>query len=116
MSLDGLLDFIINESKILTNSSELQNILVNEFSRRFKEEYNKDTSTSPDRKLITSGSNNNLWNINNLTNNNNTNNKQSSFTYDLIFKLISNFIYLFYIFIFKRLHQNTKQLINQLIL
>ena len=95
MSLDGLLDFIINESKILTNSNELQNILVNEFSRRFKEEYNKDTSTSPDRKLITSGSNNNLWNINNLTNNN-TNNKQGSFTNDLIFKLISNFIYLFF--------------------
>ena len=39
VSLDGLLDFILNESKLLINSSELQNIAINEFKRRFKDEY-----------------------------------------------------------------------------
>lgn len=91
--MDGLLDFIINESKILMASTALQNILINEFSKRFKEEYNKELSTSPDRKLLTNGSNNPqpLWNpYNNATSNSNF--KQYSFTSDLIFKLISNLI------------------------
>jgi len=39
VSLDGLLDFILNESKLLIGSAELQNIAINEFKRRFKDEY-----------------------------------------------------------------------------
>lgn len=70
-------------------STALQNILINEFSKRFKEEYAKELNTSPDRKLLTNGSNNPLWNVNNATSNSNF--KQYSFTSDLIFKLISNY-------------------------
>jgi hypothetical protein len=43
VSLDGLLEFILNESKILLTSSVLQEILISEFKRRFKE----DNSTIP---------------------------------------------------------------------
>jgi len=91
--LDGLLDFIINESKILMLSTILQNTLITEFSRRFKEEYARELGTSPDTKLLTNGSNQ-MWsgNANNPTNNsilNNNNNKNYSFTSELIFKLIS---------------------------
>jgi hypothetical protein len=39
ISLDGLIDFILNESKILNNNLDLQKILIDEFSSRFKEEY-----------------------------------------------------------------------------
>ena len=66
VSLDGLLDFILNESKILTLSTTLQNIVISEFSRRFKEEYAKDMGTSGDTKLLTNGSNQ-MWNANNPT-------------------------------------------------
>ena len=38
VTLDGLLEFILNQSKILLNSSILQEILISEFKRRFKEE------------------------------------------------------------------------------
>ena len=93
VSLDGLLDFIISESKILMSSTSLQNILINEFSKRFKEEYANELNTSPDRKLLTNGSNNPLRNVNNATSNSNF--KQYSFTSDLIFKLISKFKNLF---------------------
>lgn len=72
-------------------SNELQNILIIEFSRRFKEEYCRENS-SPDRKLITNSSNKQLWNINNNNNTNNSNSKQYSFTGDLISKLISKYI------------------------
>lgn len=93
VSLDGLLDFILNESKILMLSTILQNTLISEFSRRFKDEYARELSTYPDNKLLTNGSNH-MWNgnLNNLTNNTNVilNNKNYSFTSELIFKLISN--------------------------
>jgi hypothetical protein len=39
ISLDGLLDFILNESKILIGSRELQDIAINEFKRRFRDEF-----------------------------------------------------------------------------
>lgn len=38
MSLDGLLEFILNESKILLTSSVLQEILISEFRRRFRDD------------------------------------------------------------------------------
>jgi hypothetical protein len=44
ITLDGLLDFILSESKLLLNSHELQNIIITEFSNRFKEEYDIDIS------------------------------------------------------------------------
>lgn len=69
-------------------STTLQSILISEFSRRFKEEHAKELNTSPDRKLLTNGSNNPMWNVNNATSNSNF--KQPSFTSDLVFKLISN--------------------------
>lgn len=40
ISLDGLLDFIINDSKLLLYSSDLQKVLVKEFQKRFKNEIN----------------------------------------------------------------------------
>jgi len=69
-------------------STILQNTLITEFSRRFKEEYARELGTSPDTKLLTNGSNQ-MWNANNPTNNSNVNNKNYSFTSELIFKLIS---------------------------
>lgn len=126
VSLDGLLDFIINESKILMSSTALQNILISEFSRRFKEEHAMELNTSPDRKLLTSGSNNPAWGLNNNNHNinnnatSNSNFKGYSFTSDLIFKLISinvinnnYFIDKFlFIYFFQKSHRNMKQLIK----
>ncbi len=43
VSLDGLLEFILNESKILLTSSVLQEILISEFKRRFKEDNSNNT-------------------------------------------------------------------------
>jgi hypothetical protein len=97
ISLDALLDFILSESKLLINSNELQGILINEFAKRFKEEYilsNDSTINS-----------NNLSNMNNLNNMNNSsprkkfpaenkeinNVNKNSFTSELIQKLISMF-------------------------
>ena len=40
LTLDALLEFIINDSKTLLNSNELQRILVREFQRRFRNEMN----------------------------------------------------------------------------
>ena len=40
VTLDGLLEFILNESKLLLNSSCLQEMLITEFKKRFKEDYN----------------------------------------------------------------------------
>jgi hypothetical protein len=88
ISLDGLLDFILSESKLLLNSSELQKIVISEFSRRFKDEYLNEENNSIDpnsnntiqktspRKKISSNQNNSI--------------KHPSFTADLIIKLISN--------------------------
>jgi hypothetical protein len=70
ISLDSLLDFILAESKLLLNSSELQTVVIEEFSRRFKEEY-----CNSERKLHTIVS---------------SRNQTQSFTTDLILKLISN--------------------------
>jgi len=39
VTLDGLLEFILNESKLLLNSSSLQEMLISEFRRRFKEDF-----------------------------------------------------------------------------
>jgi hypothetical protein len=39
VTLDGLLEFILNESKLLLNSTCLQEVLINEFRKRFKEDY-----------------------------------------------------------------------------
>lgn len=78
ISLDGLLDFILSESKLLINSSELQGIVISEFSRRFREEYTVD---SPKRKMS---------NMNNSNANTTSNFKTPiTFTADLIGKLIS---------------------------
>ena len=38
VTLDGLLEFILNESKLLLNSSSLQEMLITEFRRRFKDD------------------------------------------------------------------------------
>ena len=40
VTLDGLLEFILNESKLLLNSGSLQEMLITEFKKRFKEDYN----------------------------------------------------------------------------
>ena len=39
VTLDGLLEFILNESKLLLNSGSLQEMLTTEFRKRFKEDY-----------------------------------------------------------------------------
>lgn len=39
VTLDGLLEFILNESKLLLNSTSLQEMLIDEFRKRFKEDY-----------------------------------------------------------------------------
>ena len=38
VSLDGLLEFILNQSKLLLNLNILQEILISEFRSRFKED------------------------------------------------------------------------------
>jgi hypothetical protein len=43
VTLDGLLEFILNESKLLLNSNFLQEILIGEFRRRFKDEFGNTT-------------------------------------------------------------------------
>lgn len=112
ISLDGMLDFILSESKLLLNSQELQKIVIGEFSRRFKEEYvNEETgtgsgsgnthntynnnsvirSTSSPRKKQSNNSNmgNSMGNMTNMLGNIATNKQNYSFTSDLIVKLIS---------------------------
>ena len=39
VSLEALLEFILNESKLLNNSTNLQDILIVEFNRRFKNQF-----------------------------------------------------------------------------
>ena len=39
ISLDGLLDFILTESKLVLSYSEIQSVVISEFQRRFKEEF-----------------------------------------------------------------------------
>ena len=52
VTLDGLLEFILNESKLLLNSSCLQEILINEFRKRFKEEYISSSNFENDGLLL----------------------------------------------------------------
>jgi hypothetical protein len=111
VTLDGLLDFIINESKLLLSSSELQAIVIGEFSRRLREEY----FTQENLNLINSNhykdqirndanQQNNMFikgssprkkpmpykeNMSNIILSSNSG--KSSFTVDLITKLISMF-------------------------
>jgi len=88
ISLDGLLDFIISESKMLLSSTELQNLVIGEFSRRFKEEYLNDddkennANSITSRKRVSSGSGGG-------TNQSNQPKGTQSFTAELIMKLIS---------------------------
>lgn len=97
---------------MLINSSELQSILINEFARRFKEEYTckqvdcdrereHKIGGSPRKKNNGGGHNNN--NFNNTFNNSshailthgnlNSGLKNNSFTSELILKLISKHYY-----------------------
>jgi hypothetical protein len=90
ISLDGLLDFILNESKIIINNQETQKILINEFARRFKEEYstsNQDNSSLNISASVTGVGVNNSPNFGNKQQQ--QNDKQTSFTEELITKLIS---------------------------
>lgn len=54
ISLDGLLDFIISQSKILIKSPALQSVVIAEFSRRFREEYSRKNTENNDENLNSS--------------------------------------------------------------
>jgi hypothetical protein len=51
ISLDGLLDFIISQSKLLIKSPELQTVVIAEFSRRFREEYSKNNTENIEENI-----------------------------------------------------------------
>lgn len=115
ISLDGLLDFILNESKLILSNQEINNLVINEFQRRFKEEYgmvidqgdfsktqklgNTPNSQNPMSQRIISNnfsqnkkSNDFNNNYNLASSNNNTEVFKKGFTADFINKLISKII------------------------
>jgi hypothetical protein len=72
-----LLEFIINDSKTLLNSNELQKVLIREFQRRFRNEYYNSKKKHSENELL---GNHSLVDEPAPT----------SFTSELISKLISN--------------------------
>lgn len=108
ISLDGLLEFILTESKLILAYSEIQTLVVSEFQRRFKEEFlvqvtnvsninnNLNSSTNNDQQEIPKGVTNINKksgdfgvNLNIASSNNNTETTKKSFTSEFILKLIS---------------------------
>jgi hypothetical protein len=122
ISLDGLLEFILTESKLILSFSEIQNLVVVEFQRRFKEEFglqvtnvsninnNLNSSTNNDQQDVGKAININKKsgdfgvNYNIASSNNNTETTKKSFTSEFILKLISKYwlnkIYKYNIYIF----------------
>lgn len=113
ISLDGLLDFILNESKLILSHQDINNLVINEFQRRFKEEYgilNDNMDFSKTQKLgntpnsqnqnplsqrimsnnfMQNKKSNDFNNMNLASSNNNTEVLKKGFTADFINKLIS---------------------------
>lgn len=88
VTLDGLLEFILNESKLLLNSSNLQEMLITEFRRRFKDDYINSNIQDNDGKLQLSLDSIKMVSPKNRSITKTVNSKQS-FTGDLVLKLIS---------------------------
>jgi len=87
ISVDGLLDFLISQSKLLINSSDLQEVLISEFSRRFRQEYDIEKLNNNNNSL------NNLEMSLKKKNPNLSRESTKSFTSELVLKLISNLNY-----------------------
>lgn len=91
VSLDILLDFILTESKLLLTNSEIQNIVIGEFQRRFQEEFSG-IQAEQSSKQLTNNKKSNDFNVNNIaSSNNNTEAPKKSFTAEFLLKLISKF-------------------------
>ena len=95
ISLDGMIDFLLNESKLLANNQEVQNLVINEFSRRFKEEYVKEINISyvGVSSSVNHGDQMDLkfkksQDFNLVSSNNNTETVKKGFTSEFIGKLI----------------------------
>ncbi len=90
VSLDSLLDFIISQSKLLINSSELQSVVISEFSRRFKQEYSGNMEEHLEKSMNIFSQSPKRKNSNPpYPQNSYTKSQNYSFTSDLILKLIS---------------------------
>lgn len=109
ISLDGLLEFILTESKLILAYSEIQSLITSEFQRRFREEFttqvtnvshinnNLNSSNNQEQQEVGRSSTNNInkksgdfgINMNIASSNNNTETTKKSFTSEFILKLIS---------------------------
>lgn len=112
VSLDGLLDFILTESKLVLSYSEIQSLVIQEFQRRFKEEFhnqqqlnvsnllvnnlnssyvNNEQQEVSNKSALNKKSSDFAANLNLISSNNNTETTKKSFTGEFLVKLMSKF-------------------------
>ena len=82
---ENLIDFLMNQGKLISLSNNLKNIIFKEFQRRFQKEYNYYNMTSITESSITNSS----FNISLNNKNENDNNLYVNFTFNVLSKILS---------------------------